>query len=309
MKRTLWPVVAVTFFGTLGNAQDDAAASASPASTLSPTTVTSSAPTYQPAPQESTGGVPSEGVAMGYAAQGNVAMNQALHEAELLRAAQVSRQQKALKEAMAAYAQKPQTITTAEQFLAANRPPAMTPREGDGGMSPVRTSTYVPEFQTTTSRVNRSGQGTSGPSTISGTAALPERKPGLFDFFKSKKSAPAAVDPGANPYTLDAPAPPPAGYVQPAAAEAPVGAGATPMVDQSEAIAAATVSAMVLARAPEEKPDFFSRLFGKGKKGSATEALVPAPDPGGSAPAESAEPSVTVAPAAENGEIPTPPSF
>jgi hypothetical protein len=304
MKRTLWPVVAVTFFGTLGNAQDDAG-SASPESTLPPTTVTSSAATYQPAPQESTGGISPEGVAMGYAAQGNVALNQARHAAELLRAAQVSRQQKALKEAMAAYAQKPQTITTAEQFLTANRPPAQPPREGDAGMSPVRTSTYVPEFETTTSRVNRLGSGTSGPSTMSGTAALPERMPGLFDLFTSKNNAPTAVDPGANPYTLDAPAPPPAGYVQPGAAEAPVGAGATPMVDQSEAIAAATVS----ATEPEEKPDFFSRLFGKGKKGSATEALVPAPDPVGSAPAESAEPSVTVAPAPEAGGIPTPSAF
>jgi len=304
MKRTLWPVVAVTFFSTLGNAQDDAG-SASPESTLPPTTVTSSAPTYQPAPQESTGGVSSEGVAMGYAAQGNVAMNKAQHEAELLRAAQVSRQQKALKEAMAAYAQKPQTITTAEQFLAANRPPALPPGEGDAGMSPVRTSTYVPEFQTTTSRVNRSGQGTSGPSTMSGTATLPERKPGLFDFFKSKKSAPTAVDPEANPYTLDASAPPASSYVQPGAAGAPAGAGATPMVDQSGAIAAATVSP-----APAEaKPDFFSRLFGKGKKSSAAEVVAPAPDYVGTAPAEAAEPSATVAPATEAGEIPTPPSF
>lgn len=241
---------------------------------------------------------------MGYAAQGNVAMNKAQHEAELLRAAQVSRQQKALKEAMAAYAQKPQTITTAEQFLAANRPPAQPPREGDAGMSPVRTSTYVPEFQTTTSRVNRSGSGTSGPSTMSGTAALPERKPGLFDFFKSKKSAPAAVDPGANPYTLDATAPPASSYVQPGAASAPVGGGEASMVGQSEAIAAATVS----PAAAEAKPDFFGRLFGKGKKSSAAEAVVPAPDYLGSAPAEVAEPSATVAPAAESGGNPTPPS-
>lgn len=244
---------------------------------------------------------------MGYAAQGNVAMNKAQHEAELQRAAQVSRQQKALKEAMAAYTQKTQPITTAEQFLAANRPPAMPPREGDGGMSPVRTSTYVPEFQTTGSRVNRSGEGTSAaPPAMSGTA-LPERKPGLFDFFKLKKSAPAAVDPGPNPYTLDAPAPPPAGYVQPAAAgEATTGSGPAPMVDQSEAIAAATVSAP-----PEEKPDFFSRLFGKGKKSSASETSVPAPAPDvvGAAPAVSDEPSATVAPATESGEIPTPPSF
>lgn len=175
-------------------------------------------------------------------------------------------------------------------------------------MSPVKTSTYVPEFQTTGSRVNASGPATAAPPAMSGTAALPERKPGLFDLFKSKKSAPAAVDPGANPYTLDAPAPPPAGYVQPgAAAEAPVGAGATPMVDQSEAIAAATVS----ATAPEEKPDFFGRLFGKGKKSSASEASVPAPAPDyvGTAPDASADSSATAAPAAESGEIPTPPSF
>lgn len=245
---------------------------------------------------------------MGYAAQGNVAMNKTLHEAELQRAAHASRQQKALKEAMAAYTQRPQTITTAEQFLAANRPPAMPPREGDAGMSPVRTSTYVPEFETTTSRVNRSGSGTSGPSTMPGTAALPERKPGLFDFFKSKKSAPTAVDPGANPYTLDATAPPASSYVQPGAAGAPVGGGAPPMVDQSEAIAAATVS----PAAAEAKPDFFGRLFGKGKKNSAAEVVFPAPDTVGSAPEGAAEPSVTVAPATEAGEsggIPTPPAF
>jgi hypothetical protein len=136
-------------------------------------------------------------------------------------------------------------------------------------------------------------------------AVLPERKPGLFDFFKSKKSAPAAVDPGANPYTLDAPAPPPADYVQPAAAgEATAGAVAAPMADQSEAIAAATVSAP-----PEEKPDFFSRLFGKGKKSSASEASVPVPDYVGTAPAESEAPSATVVPAPESDEIPTPPAF
>jgi hypothetical protein len=306
MRKTLWPVVAVTFISTLGNTQDDAPP-VSTGAALPATTVTGSGPGGVSTAGVPVGGVSTEGVAMGYAAQGNVAMSKAQHEAELQRAAQSSRQQKALKEAMAAYAQKPQTITTAEQFLAVNRPPAGPPRDGDFAMSPVKTSTYVPEFQTTPSRVNGTGGDSGGPSTMSGSTPQPARKPGLFDFLKSKKSLPAQVDPGANPYSLDAPAPPPAGYVQPGAAAAPPGSGAAPMGDQSEAIAAATV-----APAPTEKPDFFSRLFGKGKKSSPAEAALPAPDEVGTAPAATGEPSATVAPAApaaDSGGIPTPPAF
>jgi len=179
----------------------------------------------------------------------------------------------------------------------------LPPGEGDPGMSPVKTSTYVPEFQTTTSRVNSSGEPSQVATMSSPGADLPERKPGLFDLFKSKKSEPVNVDPGANPYTADALAPPAASYEQPGAvATAP--AGAAPMVDPSEAIAAATV-----APAPSEKPDFFSRLFGKGKKTSPAEAVVSVPDYVGTAPAAPAEPSATVAPAAEAAGIPTPPAY
>ncbi len=267
-------MVAVTLFTSLGNTQDDAAA-------------------------VPTGGVSSEGVAMGYAAQGNVAMSKAQHEADLQRAALAARQEKALKAAMASYAQTPPPITTAEQFLAVNRPPAGPPREGDFALSPVKTSTYVPEFQTPSGSVNSSGV---APQT---TTASPGRKPGLFDLFKSKKSSPTAVDTGTNPYTAEALAPPAASDEQPSVAAAPVTGGEAPMVDQSEAIAAATV----FPAPTEAKPDFFGRLFGKGKKAEPAVAVAPAPDSVGTVTGAPAEPSATVAAATEATGIPTPPAF
>jgi hypothetical protein len=128
-------VVAVTFFSTLCNAQDDAVAA--PTGGVSTAGVSMGGRFHGRA-------FPWAGVSMGYAAQGNVAMSKARHEAELERAALAACQQKALKGAMAFYAQTP----------------------------PI-----------------------TGPSTMSGRAALPERKPGLFDFLKSKKIAAATVDP------------------------------------------------------------------------------------------------------------------
>lgn len=238
--------MAVTLFTALGNAQDDAAPDSASA----------------PSP--------------GSAARGNVAMSKARHEVDLQRAALTSREQKALKEAMAAYAPKPAPITTAEQFLAANRPPAAPPREGDSAFSRVRTSTEVPEFLPTPGRVKTPAGRDSARTTRA--AALPGGKPGWFDLFKSKKGSAPVTDVATDPSAREASAPPAADYPPPVSDLTPV--------TEPDATTVPTAS----ASSPEPKPDFLSRLFGKGKKPEAASLTGPG-DEGTAVPAPG-QPSV-----------------
>ncbi|NLT70623.1 MAG: hypothetical protein GXX91_08000 [Verrucomicrobiaceae bacterium] len=264
----------------LGNAQDDAAPVSVPA-------------------------------AMGYAAQGNVEMNQARHEAEMESAVRTARERKALKEAMAGYARKPTDITTAEQFLSANRPPASPPREGDAETSPVKTSTYVPRFETTASGVNSSaassaaGSGAGTPTAVA--ADLAEEKRGLFSFLRPKRnrSEETDSDPGSRP--------PPSDYPTPATAPVVGAATESGETEVGEAIATATVS----DGSSDENPGFLRRLLGIGKKDTPPPVTVPAPlDPGAGQPSleaaapvpDTSSPGTPTEPT-ERLEIPSAPAF
>lgn len=265
-------MVAIAFFTTLGNAQDDAAP-----------------------------------VTMGYAAQGNVEMNKTRHEEEMERAVRTARERKALKEAMAALAtnaQKPSDITTAEQFLALHRPPSPAPREGDAGMSPLKTSVYVPEFETTTSRVKSSApQTASDPMPVPpvGPADRAEGKRGLLSFLRLQKDRSVETGSDGGSFPSSAPAPPPADYTAPAApiggvAMAPGGGIAVPA--DGEGISAATVSASAA-----ENPGFFRRLFGKEKTDGSASVFVPALSYSG---AEEPSPEAVVpSPASASSDSPT----
>lgn len=248
---------AIPFFALLGNAQDDAA----PAVT-------------------------------GYAAQGNVEMNQARHEAEMESAVRTARERKALKEAMAAYVPQPSDITTAERFLSVNRPPGASAREGDAETSPVKRSAYVPRFETTTDRAHPSAAPTESipvadPSSAGSPATVrppDEDKRGLFSFLRPRQSRAEGTTSGPGFLSSSALAPPPSDYPTPVAPPAPGAPGedaaaasenaiAVPFgsgeadealaADRAEAISAATVS----PAASGENPGFLRRLFGKGKSG------------------------------------------
>ena len=129
MKNNRTLCIGLPFFLTLCNAQDDAALTGAATTTPAETAV-----------------------AMGYAAQGNVAMNEALRKAELQAALQKAREKRATQQAMVNYVQKPEPITTAEQFLAAHRPPM--PRSSGPSEAAVasRQRSYVPEFEAQTGR-------------------------------------------------------------------------------------------------------------------------------------------------------------
>ncbi len=271
-------MLAIPFFTLLGNAQDDAEPASAP---------------------------------MGYAVQGNVEMNQTLRETEMQRAVQTARERKALKEAMAGYVQKPTDITTAEQFLSVNRPPGMPRREGDTEISPVKTSTYVPEFQTTAGRVNpSSAPSESVPMAEPPTAAIPpdEEKRGFFSFLRPKRNRPeeTASDRGILP--------PPSDYTTPTAL--PVEGSATDAASATtgEAITTATVAATASTGSSDENPGFLRRLFGKGKKEASPpmpvsvppypEAEVSSGEAAPPLPATSSSPSPT-----ERLEIPSAPAF
>lgn len=185
-------MVAVSSFAALGNAQESAPAS--PATTA-------------------------------FGTQGNVAHNRTLHESELKRAAAQERQNKELMAAMAAQSavQKP-VYTTAEQFLAANKPPALPPGERP---APVRGSNYVPQFQNT-APVSHGAPGADYSVPASGnvpTYGSPQPQPepkkgGLFGWLKPKKSEADFVPSG------------PSGHADPyEGAVPPSGAPGTPVMD------------------------------------------------------------------------------
>jgi hypothetical protein len=264
MRKTCTLCIGVTFPFLLGNAQDDAALTGANTTTPAETAV-----------------------AMGYAAQGNVAMNQAQKENEVQAALQKAREKRALQQAMVNYTQKPEPITTAEQFLAANRPPM--PRSSGPSEFAVtsRQQSYVPEFEPQT------GPADSG-MTASVEPALPSRKPGLFDRLRSKKPKQQEVGPAFD----DAPVPPPADDT-------------TGMSDTESAAPAAlqpnAAAAISFSDGQEsEKPGLLGRLFKREKGGVATLPQDPAVvmEPVVTAPPVEAVPEADVP-----GGIPSPPGF
>lgn len=239
------------------------------------------------------GALPSTPPPNGWGIHGNAAWSKAQNAAELERAALAARQKKALMEAMATHTQRPPVITTAEQFLSVNRPPAPPPGSAPAAPSPVRRDAYVPQFENTSPRTG--GGNAAPPSAPAPPTPLPEKKGGLFGLFKSKESAegPGGLlpPPGASDSL-----PPPAAYPEPGA----MNPGPPPAVDSSERQAA-------LAEATEgapagDKPTLFGKLFGKDKPAESAPPTAPV-----MALPPSAEPST--APAPDPAGIPVPPSF
>lgn len=227
--------------------------------------------------------------------QGNVAWTQAQQDAELDRAAAAARQKKAVMESMLTQVQRPAVITSAEQYLAVNRP--IAPRSPEGsGPSPqvVRGNAYVPAFENASNRTG-SGQGTT-PHPVS--SDLAEKKGGLFSLFKSKEKE-AETAPG---LPL-----PPASYPENSAQET---MGSAPRTEDASSLSAATERAV-----EPEKPSIFGKLFSREK---ATEpsmpeqpTLLPPVGDASSGGAMPAVPAAAEAPATSGnpGGIPSPPSF
>lgn len=249
---------------------------------------------------QDSGATSSAGLATAYGTQGNVALNRTLHERELMAAAQEARELKALKAAMAAQAQanyaNPQTYMTAQQFLAANRPPAPPPSETE---PVVRRDSYLPEFQT--GGVNTTAEPPSNPEPVPTytNPVMPEKKrTGLFDLFKSKKeTSPEYTE---NPY--EGPDVPPATYVDPET-EAPV---VDNLATQEEAMFEATVSPeeATFELPSREKPNLLDRLFSRSHESeSADRPPAPAPVPQ-SMPEAPVEEELPPAPPVVSNDIP-----
>lgn len=228
--------------------------------------------------------------------QGNVAWTRAQQDAELDRAAAAARQKKAVMESMLTQVQRPPVITSAEQYLAVNRP--AVPRSPEGsGPSPqaMRSNAYVPAFENAPARTGVAQGATSAPA----SPELPQKKGGLFSLFKSKeKEAETAPD---------LPPPPPASYP-----ETPVGEtmGSAPPAEEAASSSSATEQSV-----EAEKPSLFGKLFARDK---ATEPSLPGQatllPPAGDAGAVGAMPTVpeaAEAPATTGSPdgIPNPPSF
>ena len=272
MKNNRTLCIGLPFFLTLCNAQDDAALTGAATTTPAETAV-----------------------AMGYAAQGNVAMNEALRKAELQAALQKAREKRATQQAMVNYVQKPEPITTAEQFLAAHRPPM--PRSSGPSEAAVasRQRSYVPEFEAQTGRAE------SAPSVPSESTTTP-RKPGLFDRLKWKKSKSQE----GNPSFAEMPAPPPSEYPRGMVDSSPAAEGIAPGAVPSSAPAAVAIPDMT----QPEKPGFLGRLFKREKESatvlppSSATALSPATGIAPLATDPDGEPDTVT-----SGGIPSPPGF
>lgn len=277
MKARPLAYLAVSLFATLGNGQDGG---------LAPTIVQGGS---------------------GPGVQGNVAWTQSQQDAELDRAALAARQKKALMEAMASYSQKPPVVTSAEQYLQVHRPPMTRSPEGPGTTAAAnRSNNYVPAFET-----GATGRGIStspAPETArSASPELPEKKPGLFALFQSKKKTGVSGELLPDPDAV--PVPPAASYPEPTAmnvgaAPAPSAPPAPTDAGANDAIAAATGGGT-----EPEKPSLFGKLFGKPKSTEPSSM----PDPTLSAPVAPAAPPVpgtnVTPPPADPVGIPSPPSF
>lgn len=264
MKKALFWILGISCFAALGNGQDDAVATTPPPN--------------------------------GWGVQGNVAWTKAQHAAELEKAALAARQQKALKEAMGSYSRAAPPIMTAEQFLAANRPPASaSPPLGDSApVNLARRQEYVPAFESTPARAGRGEPSTASVQAASGssTVDLPQKRFGLRDLFRGKEKGANEIsgDLPPNPY-VDSPPIPASTYPTPLETVVPPAADSSEMAPPAaDAINEATLG--TLEGPGPEKPSFFGRLFGKNKSetpGIPTEPAAPAPVEGAALPSMLAE--------------------
>ncbi|MDF1740680.1 MAG: hypothetical protein P1U86_16080 [Verrucomicrobiales bacterium] len=134
-----------------------------------------------------------------YRNQANVEQSKMMHDRELEQAARDARIEKELKAAMAAQGMsaRPPVIRTAEEFLAANKPPTPPPSDTPRP-EPRRGGDYVPPFEIPddpTARSNSRVSAESGPSAeeamieSTGGIEMPEKKEGFFSrLFGGKKS-------------------------------------------------------------------------------------------------------------------------
>ncbi|MEM9280603.1 MAG: hypothetical protein AAGA96_02145 [Verrucomicrobiota bacterium] len=120
-----------------------------------------------------------ERAATAFNTQGSASHNRAIREAEQQRAVAEARELKALKASMSVVHPAAASYTTAEQFLAANRPP-MPPVSAVTEPTPIRHTTHVPDFETSAPRLN------SQPSQSSGVIELPSQRGGFLNFLKRK---------------------------------------------------------------------------------------------------------------------------
>jgi hypothetical protein len=137
-----------------------------------------------------------------YRHQANVAQSKMMHERELSQAARQARIDKELKSAMAAQGMSasPPVITTAAQFLEANKPPPAPPSDRP---EPLRGGGYVPPFDipadpTPSSNPVRPETGPSAENamiqTTQGDFELPKQKGGFFSKLFGKKKADTPPD-------------------------------------------------------------------------------------------------------------------
>lgn len=198
-----------------------------------------------------TGG-PSAGPGSFYGVQGNTAMARSLHEKEQAAAVRQARIKKELMAAMAAQsmAARPQTFTTAEEYMAANKPPTPPPSDDVDNFVP-RTS-YVPDFEP----VPEIRQTVRPPAR---SVEMPKQKMRLLDRLKAKKAAAQGPEfDMENPY-VDSPAPA-ADY-----SEASTPPSTEEIAARDAAMMEATQSEGVVpvGNLPqkEKKGGFFSKLF------------------------------------------------
>ncbi|MDF1658462.1 MAG: hypothetical protein P1U58_12680 [Verrucomicrobiales bacterium] len=122
-----------------------------------------------------------------YSTQGNASQNRSVYELELQRAAQEARRMKELKASIAASAfGPPPPITSADQFLATNRPPTPPPSEEPEGEG---SAAEVPEFE--------NASVPSRPVEASGnipTFEMPEKERSFFKWMKGKKNDDSAIE-------------------------------------------------------------------------------------------------------------------
>ena len=132
MRRLVWFGIGVSFLTAAGNAQDGAE---------------NAAVTSRP------------GV---YTTQGSAAHNQTLRDTEQRLRVEEARQMKAIKDSMRTENPAAVKYTTAEQFLAANRPP-MPPAIDPAEQERIRRDSYVPDFQASSSASQTWGGHTAPP--------------------------------------------------------------------------------------------------------------------------------------------------
>ncbi|MEM6916622.1 MAG: hypothetical protein AAF491_08670, partial [Verrucomicrobiota bacterium] len=141
--------------------------------------------------------VPASPAATSYATQGNVAQNKSVYDQEMERAAFEARKVKELKAAIASqsFGPPPAPITSASQYLAANRPPVPPPSQAPAAERPAA---EVPTFNTAPSSPAPSSS--APPRSSSPNAGVPDfelpqkQERSFFKWLKNKKEEPQYED-------------------------------------------------------------------------------------------------------------------